>query len=58
MCHDLLNYTNVIIDDICEATKFSEDFVENVLDALTQKNQKFIWIILKELKCVSVNIRI
>lgn len=54
MCHDLLNYTNVTIDEICEAAKFSEDFIENVLDALTQKKSEIYMDYIKRIKmCTS-----
>lgn len=40
MCHDLLEDTNVTIDEICEATGSSKDFIKNVLGALTKEKSE------------------
>lgn len=43
MCHDLLEDTEVTIEEICEATGYSEGFVKNVLGALTkEKTETYI----------------
>lgn len=43
MCHDLLEDTQVSIEEICEATGFIESFVREVLGALTkEKDETYI----------------
>ena len=39
MCHDLLEDTDVSIQDICEASGHSEVFLKNVLGALTREKR-------------------
>ena len=43
MCHDLLEDTEVSIEEICEATGFVEGFMREVLGALTkEKDETYI----------------
>ena len=43
LCHDLLEDTDATIKEICEVTGFSEEFVADVLGALTkQKSEMYL----------------
>ncbi len=54
MCHDLLEDTDVTIEEICEATGSSKDFIENVLGALTkEKSETYVDYIKRVKKCNS-----
>lgn len=50
MCHDLLEDTDVSIQDICEASGYSEVFLKNVLGALTREKGETYMEYIKRLK--------
>lgn len=50
LCHDLLEDTDVSIKEICEATRFSEGFITNVLGALTKDSAETYLSYIKRLK--------
>lgn len=40
MCHDLLEDTDVTVKEICDISGYSKSFVDDVLGALTKKNDE------------------
>ncbi len=50
MCHDLLEDTDVSIEDISEITGYDESFVSNVLGALTKEKSETYIEYIKRLK--------
>ena len=50
LCHDLLEDTDVSIEEICEVTQLSYEFVEYVLKALTKEKSEAYLDYIKRLK--------
>lgn len=50
MCHDLLEDTSVSVKDISKITGYNEDFINNILGALTKKKSETYIDYIKRLK--------
>ena len=54
MCHDLLEDTDVTVDEVYKATGLAKGFIENVLGALTkEKSESYVDYIKRLKKCNS-----